>query len=84
MKNIALKFNSAAAFADSGVKCWSVRRRCIKSIHRGLSRSTQLIFNQDFQGLLIYIIIFGDDGELGEIIMTFSFMKKMKKRGGKN
>lgn len=44
----------------------------------------ELIFNQDFQGLFIYIIILvlcrGDDGELGEIIMTLSFMKNW---GGK-
>lgn len=57
-------------------------RRCIKSIHRGLSRSVELIFNQDFEGLFIYIIILvlcgGDDGGLGQIIMTFSFMKNWK------
>lgn len=72
-------FNAAAVFAASGVKCRPGRRRCIKSVHREPSRSVELIFNQDFQGLLIYIIIlvlcWGDDGELGEIIMTFSFMK---------
>lgn len=46
----------------------------------------ELIFNQDFQGLFVYIIILvlccRDDGELGEIIMTFSFMKiGIEKRG---
>lgn len=39
----------------------------------------ELIFNQDFQGLFIYMIIlvlcWGDDGGLGEIRLTISFMK---------
>lgn len=68
------------------IKCGPVRRRCITSIHRGLSRSKEFIFNQDFQGLFIYIIILvlccGYDGELGEIIMTFSFMKNWGKNKG--
>lgn len=79
-------FNSAAVASDSAAKCWPGRRRCIKSIHRAPSRSMELIFNQDFQGLFVYIIILvlccRDDGELGEIIMTFSFMKiGIEKRG---
>lgn len=49
------------------------------SDRRGPSRSAELIFNQDFQGLFIYIIILalgcGDHGRVGGIIMTFRFMK---------
>lgn len=51
-------------------------------LERLASRSTQLIFNQDFQGLYIYIIILvlccGDQGAVAEIRMTFSFMKHKK------
>lgn len=51
----------------------------LRQNRRGPSRSTELIFNQDFQGLFIYIIILalgcGDHGGVGEIIMTFRFMK---------
>lgn len=60
-------------------KVWRPHRDRPASDRRGPSRSTELIFNQDFQGLFIYIIILalgcGDHGGVGEIIVTFRFMK---------